>query len=362
MKVGVALHYVRRRKITGVERFGLCLAAGLARLEISDVQFAVLSSAEAAKHVCADNALKVTGLPGDWRVFAEQCIIPVWTAIQKIELLHIPAFGGPFLHRTPFVLTIHDAVFWDMPSALSRLGRHYYRPLVERAIRSPYLRATTYPTVAARDAVLRHYPSLAPTAHVCSNATTFPRPHKPRRWEGRSDGALRVLTVGTIEPRKNLACMARSIERLAAQLNTQVTWQLVGRKGWASPQDEAVLRNPNVEWLGMVDDSTLLRLYQRADLYLSMSHLEGFNIPVVEAMSQGTPLVLSDLAVHREVAADAADYVDRDDWESAAARMHDILTAPSTWSHYSEAAWRRSQAFSPAALAKRVVDVYRAAS
>lgn len=361
MKVGVALHYVRAGKITGVERLGLCLVAGLAEVQASDLDVDVLASATAATHLSARGRVRMTRLPGDWRLLGEQAVLPAWCSVRGLDLLHVPAFGGPLLRHRPFVLTIHDAVFWDLPATLSRLGRAYYRPLVERAISSRYLRATMYPSAAARDRVLHHFPQLAGSAHVCHNATPFPAAAAPRRWEARDDGPLRILTVGTIEPRKNLPAMAAAITALARRVARPVRWQIVGRKGWAGPDEERALRHPSLEWLGMVDDRTLRQLYASADLYLSLSHLEGFNMPVVEAMAQGTPAVLSALDVHEEVAGAGAEYVPADDPEAAARVIAELLTDPLRWTARSDAAWGRAQAFTPAALAARAIDVYRTA-
>jgi glycosyltransferase involved in cell wall biosynthesis len=286
-------------------------------------------------------------------------VLLLWLARRGIDLLHIPAFGGPLLHRRPFVLTIHDAVFWDLPATLSRLGRTYYRPLVERAIASPQLRATMYPSAAARDRVLHHFPALARSAHVCHNATPFARASAPRRWADRDDGPFRILTVGTIEPRKNVRAMAAAISELSARLGRPVRWLVVGRKGWAGVDEERALRQPSVEWLGVIDDRELLALYARADLYLSLSHLEGFNMPVVEAMSQGTPAILSSLPVHREIAAAGAEYVAADDPVCAARVMAELLTDADRWTARADAAWRRAETFTQAALARRVIDVYR---
>jgi glycosyltransferase involved in cell wall biosynthesis len=361
MKVGVALHYVREGKITGVERLGLCLAAGLAELQAPDIDIDVLASATAATRISERGRLRTTTLPGDWRLLGEQAVLPAWCMLRGLDLLHVPAFGGPLLHRRPFVLTIHDAVFWDLPATLSRLGRTYYRPLVERAIRSRYLRATMYPSAAARDRVLHHFPALAGSAHVCHNATPFARTAVPRRWHEREDGPFRILTVGTIEPRKNLPAMAAAISELMRHLGRPVRWQIVGRKGWAGAEEERALRHPSVEWLGMIEDHELLHCYKTADLYLSLSHLEGFNMPVVEAMAQGTPAILSALAVHQEIAGAGAQYVAADDPAAAGRRMYELVTDAERWSAQADAAWQRAQMFTPKALAARVIDVYRTA-
>jgi glycosyltransferase involved in cell wall biosynthesis len=256
------------------------------------------------------------------------------------------------------VLNVHDTVYWDTPDALSTLGRHYYLPLVERAIRHRALRATFYLSAQARDAVLRHFPHLAPTARVTYCATPLPRAPGPRRFADRADGPLRILTVGTVEPRKNLPAMARAIERFAARTARPVRWLVVGRRGWATPDDDAALRIPQAEYLGGVDDAALLRLHAGADAYLSLSRLEGFNIPLLEAMGQGTPPVVSTLPVHREVGSDAATYVPAEDADAVASALQRVLGDADAWDAMSARAWARSAQFTVDAVARRVLEAY----
>ena len=357
MKVGLALHFVRRGKITGIERYGLAVAEGVARGMPAGMAYEVLASRTAAAMLPPGRA-RLTTLPGDWRLAGEQVVLPLWARQRGLDLLHVPAFGGAMVRDRPFVLNVHDTVFWDTPDSLSTLGRHYYKPLVEQAIRHKALRATFYLSAQARDAVLRHFPQLAPTARVTYCATPLPRAAGARPWTAREDGPVCVLTVGTIEPRKNLPAMARAIERLAARVGRPVRWLLVGRRGWATPDDDAALRIPQAEYLGGVDDATLVRLHRSADLYLSLSRLEGFNIPLLEAMGQGTPPVVSALPVHREVGAGAATYVEAEDADAVAAAMARLLEHADDWDAASARAWARSAEFTVDAVARRVLEAY----
>lgn len=360
MKVGLALHFVRRGKITGIERYGLAVAEGVARAMAPGMSYDVLASRTAAEMLpeATHTRARVTRLPGDWRLAGEQLVLPAWARAYALDLLHVPAFGGAVVKDRPFVLNVHDTVFWDTPASLSTLGRHYYKPLVERAIRHRALRATFYLSAQARDAVLKYFPHLAPTAHVTYCATPLPRGRGARRWRDRIDGPLRVLTVGTIEPRKNLPAMARAVERLCAIAGRPVRWQLVGRRGWATPEDDAALRIPQAEYLGGVDDARLVCLHAEADVYLSLSRLEGFNIPLLEAMGQGTPPVVSALPVHREVGGDGATLVDAEDADGVARAMHRLLVDEAAWDEASARAWERSAAFTVDAVARRVLEGY----
>lgn len=121
-----------------------------------------------------------------------------------------------------------------------------------------------------------------------------------------------LLAVGTIEPRKDHDTILRGFES-AWQRGLDVALVIVGKTGWnvealVSRLENHVEAGRRLFWIQHANDGDLQMLITRTAALIQASKSEGFGLPIVEAGSQGVPLLLSDLAVFREIAGDQATY------------------------------------------------------
>ncbi len=136
-----------------------------------------------------------------------------------------------------------------------------------------------------------------------------------------------ILSVGTLQPRKNFV---RLIEAVSGLKDKDISLVIVGKKGWlyddilASPQTFGI--KDRVHFLDYVPDNTLPGLYKGAACFALPSLYEGFGLPVLEAMSHGVPVVVSSTSSLPEIAGDAGIYVDPENVSSITNGLSEALS------------------------------------
>ena len=141
-----------------------------------------------------------------------------------------------------------------------------------------------------------------------------------------------ILSVSTLEPRKNFDRLMAAHLELPIALRRRVPLVIVGGSGWgttlASPLAEQARRDGTLRLLGHVDDAGLVALYARAAVFAYVSIYEGFGLPVIEAMATGTPVLASSTTATGETAGNAAILADPEDVDAIARGLRSVLEDP----------------------------------
>ena len=284
-------------------------------------------AAEWVRHEVSDDLL----VRRSWLTPLMRVVEPRLVAADGNRVVFAPNFVAPrplAASRGPLVATVHDMTLHRTPWAM----RDETRADLERKLGRTIARAHAVitPTETVRDELLEHWGATAGAVHAIHEAG---RLHHAGPGELPPDVPARfVLHVGTIEPRKNVATLLDAWPRLRAAAPDAPPLVLCGKLGWRRESIEGDLARADaggwLRWLGYTPDETLRTLYERAVLVVCPSHYEGFGLPLVEAMSAGTPIVCSDIPVFREVAADAALFVPPDDPPGWARAVAELLADP----------------------------------
>lgn len=294
----------------------------------------------------------VVGLPGKGMVHGTSLLTPLYKHDRSID----PA--------TQTVVTIHDTVPWTHPETLTPQGVRWHKAMTKRAFK--YADAVVVPTHAVA-ADLAEYYDFGDRLRVIGGAVSSDLA-VPDTADEIADGLdlpeRYALSVGTLEPRKGLEPLLRAMAHPDAP---DVPLLVVGPDGWgdvrvAEVAESLGLAPERVRLLGHVPDATLAVLLQRASVFVFPSLAEGFGLPVVEALSLGTPVVHSDAPALVEVAAGAGIVVPRSDAagypERLAQAMYQVVNDVELATRLGVAGLDRARAFSWRDSAEKVWQLH----
>jgi glycosyltransferase involved in cell wall biosynthesis len=273
-----------------------------------------------------------------------------------VDLLHCPAAVAPPRDPgLPFVVTVYDALAVRHPEWFTRSNVAAVRWLLPRALRNAALVVTA--TEFGRADVVEAFGVEAERVRAIPLGVDarFSPGEGPRRARPY------LLTVGTLQPRKNIGALLRAFEALVAR-GLEHDLVVAGARGWGDePLAAAVRASPaadRIELTGRVDDEQLVGLYRGAAAFVFPSRYEGFGLPPLEAMACGTPVVCSDRTSLPEVTGGAALLVDPDDPEALAAAIDQALD-PECAAGLRERGLAQAARFTWEACAEAHVTAYR---
>ncbi|MBL4307080.1 glycosyltransferase family 4 protein [Vibrio fluvialis] len=141
-----------------------------------------------------------------------------------------------------------------------------------------------------------------------------------------------ILSVATLEPRKNLKRLVLAYKRLPDEIRTKHPLVLVGDQGWKNTElvaeAEELIDSKQLIFTGYLSDRDLKHLYSSAMIFAYPSLYEGFGLPIVEAMASGAPVITSNRGATAEVSGHAALLVNPEDEEDIAQAMLQLINQP----------------------------------
>jgi glycosyltransferase involved in cell wall biosynthesis len=275
------------------------------------------------------------------------------------DIVHAPSLAVPPVRHVPLVVTVHDVAFLRFPGNTTRRGARFHQRGLDIARTEASL--VLAPSAFTRVELIRE--GFAPEDVVVT-------PLGVNRPSSRADGEIDatvarcgvrtpyLLTVGTVEPRKDLPTLVDALQRLRVR-REDLELCVVGPPGWG---EVAGLDRPGVRVMGPQPWKTVDALYRRAAVCCVASRYEGFGLPALEALAHSAPLVAADDSALTEVIGDAGLLFPPGDVVALTDAIERVLDDGALRSRLRERGPQRSAVLTWEASARAHVDAFRLAA
>lgn len=289
---------------------------------------------------------------------------------RPVDVLHVQ-FTSPPAPPCPVVVSIHDLSFEHLPNTFTRRSRTQLRLTVRYSARAA-ARVIVPAEYGRKDLVETYKIPLQKVDVIPLAASDLFSPasekdvQRVRQTYGIHDEY--ILSVGSIQPRKNLPRLIAAYGRLRS------TWSngklpklvLVGKQAWLYDETiqaiESLGIKDSVILTGYVPEADLPALYSGAIFFVYPSYFEGFGLPPLEAMKCGTPVITGDRTSLPEVVGEAALMVDPFDVDSLANGIQRLLEDSDFRGELRVKGFTRARKFDWRKTAQATLDVYRRAN
>jgi glycosyltransferase involved in cell wall biosynthesis len=299
------------------------------------------------------------------RVAAELTWLPWRARRDRIELIHSLGTTSPPWSPVPSVVTVLDVIYHHFPETFPRAAQLGLRLVVPAgAKRAQRVLAISEAGRRETAETLKIDPDRIQAIHLGFGFGGVEPEVTPeaelRERHGLGDAPL-VLTVSSSLRHKNLDRLLQAIARLEGNENARLV--VVGHAG----RDQGALREraaalgigERVVFTGWIEDADLEGFYAAASVFVYPTLMEGFGMPVLEAMRREVPVACSNLSALPEIAGDAAEYFDPYDVESIAAALRRLLESPERRAELVALGRTQCRRFSWEETARETLAVYR---
>ncbi len=304
-------------------------------------------------------------IPGFAGHLWEQITLP--HLIEENAVLWSPSNTGP-LSVSQQVVTIHDMAAFDFPDGFNLLFSTWYRFLL------PRLMDKTRKIIAVSEftkrQIVRHSNVDPEKISVIYNGVhkryhpeSLDKVNNVRKKIGVPSSKY-ILSLGSIEPRKNIKRLLMAWDLIQTQLPNDVWLVLAGVSGKSHIFPGLLLENlpPRVFLTGFVEDNDLPYLYSGAIATIYPSLYEGFGLPPLESMACGTPVIVSNSSSLPEVVGNAGILVNPYDIEDIASSIYRMISEPTLYEEFRYKGIEKAKRFSWDKTANQVWQVLQEAA
>lgn len=339
MRIGIDCRFWHQ---TGVGRYTRNLVLNLLQTDKKNHYFLFVQEEELSQIKKQISKLKISNIKlklipvvVPWHSFKEQIFFARILNSQNLDLVHFPYFSVPYFYNKPYVVTIHDLTINKfntgqasrLPWVIYQGKRFGYRIVLAKALRSSlkiivpsnYVKKELMQMYKIKDSKITVTYEGGMQSNIDFKKQILDLPKKY------------FLKVGNFYPHKNVGVLLSAFSKLVRDSKFSDVELLLSGKNDAfykrfKKEIEKLELDKNVELIENTTDSVLASLYKNASATIVPSLAEGFSLTAVEAMSFGSPLIASDIPVHREICSNNAIYFNPKDANDLKNKMQDILT------------------------------------
>lgn len=242
--------------------------------------------------------------------------IPKKWLLGNVDILHSTTFCSPKDHFGKLIVTIYDISFLTFPEYHTEANRmHCLKGTIDAIKYADKIIAISHHGKAE----LVKYFNIDPEKIVVT-PLAVKEFFKPSREEEKNQILFKynipqnyIFFLGSYEPRKNIIALIKAYSNLPESIKDKHPLVIAGGKGWLNADINALVKlksSTHIKHLGYVEEHDLPALYSAATIFIYPSFYEGFGLPVLEAMSCGTPVITSNTSSMPEIGGDAALYFD----------------------------------------------------
>ncbi len=371
MRIGIEAQRIFRKKKHGMDFVAIAMIQCLQQIDKENEYFIFINEQEDQGVIKETKNFKLVPLRQSSYPIWEQIHLPKAIKHYKCDLLHCTSNTAPVNISVPLFVTLHDIIYlekmdltqgswyqrlgniyrkWNVPIIVNKAKKIFTVSKYEQQRIMNHFGLNEGNVVVTYNGVGNHF---KPVSDEEANAITS-KYELPDKY---------ILFLGNTDPKKNLINVIKAIWNLKqkGRLSAKLVMPDFGIENLKRILSDIEAQDllPEIHLTGYIPNIDLPAIYQKAEQFLYPSLRESFGIPILEAMSCGTPVITSKAASMPEVAGDAALLVDPKNYGEISDAIYTLSTDSDLVRQLKSKGFERAPQFSYLQSAKDILQTYK---
>jgi glycosyltransferase involved in cell wall biosynthesis len=377
MRIGIDIRNIGKKR-TGDETVFFNLVKNLAEIDNSNkyllftdiADITVLQYAVKKLNIENKNNFEIVSLRSANKFIWNLWTLPQYLKKNPVDVYHTQYVVPFFVSKKIKIVThIHDVSFNAYPELISKKDLFFLKILIPWSLK----RADRIIAISefTKKEIIKYYSINPEKIEVVYNAISDDFSVSDFSPEILEEVRRRynlpenfILYVGTMQPRKNIPRLIETFSIIKNKI-PEIKLVLVGDRSahnFDKKIDEAISKNnirDSIIFPGYINQEDIAEVYNLSRIFVFPSLYEGFGIPILEAMSQKIPVLLSDIPVNHEIAKDAGLYFNSESLDEISEKLYNSLTDENLRNKLKDLGFQRVKFFSWKKSAEKLLEIYK---